>query len=63
MSREVKLKPGWFVAGVRRAAERVDEWSAMPINRARSAPRRNSEASTQEDSDQERQPSDRRRAS
>ncbi len=29
MSAEVKLKPGWFINDVRRASNRVDQWSAQ----------------------------------
>lgn len=32
MSTEVNLKPGWFIKDVRKAAERLNEWSTAANN-------------------------------
>jgi hypothetical protein len=61
--RELKLKPGWFTDGVRRAAQRVDEWSSLPINKARVALREKEDSAEQADAQEEHLTTEGRRAS
>jgi hypothetical protein len=54
MAAEVKLQPGWFLKDVRRAAERLNQWTSQSATTVKSAPQRGDPtAQTRRDSEKD----------